>query len=48
MDIAGNPEDFDKAGEDGGGNIKGKPKIATIEGKNIDLTIFQVMNRVMN
>jgi len=40
MDIAGNPEDFDKAGEDGGGNIKGKPKIATIEGKNIDLTIF--------
>lgn len=40
MDIAGRPEDFDKAGEDGGGNIKGKPKIATIEGKNIDLAIF--------
>lgn len=40
MDMAGNPEEFDKAGEDGGGNIKGKPKIATIEGKNIDLTIF--------
>lgn len=40
MDVAGRPEDFDKAGEDGGGNIKGKPKIATIEGKNIDLAIF--------
>jgi len=40
MDMAGRPEDFDKAGEDGGGNIKGKPKIATIEGKNIDLAIF--------
>jgi len=40
MDVAGRPEDFDKAGEDGGGNIKGKPNIATIEGKNIDLAIF--------
>lgn len=40
LDMTGNPEDFDKAGVDGGGNIKGKPQIATIEGKNIDLTIF--------
>jgi hypothetical protein len=40
MDLTGNPQDFDKAGKDGGGNIKGKPQIATIEGKNIDLTIF--------
>ena len=40
MDMTGNPQDFDKAGQDGGGNIKGKPQIATIEGKNLDLTIF--------
>ncbi len=40
LDMTGNPQDFDKAGQDGGGNIKGKPQIATIEGKNIDLTIF--------
>ncbi|TAN35291.1 MAG: hypothetical protein EPN24_07465 [Candidatus Methanoperedens sp.] len=40
MDVAGRPENFDKAGEDGGGNIKGKPTIATIAGKNIDLAIF--------
>ena len=40
LDMAGNPEDFDKAGEDGEGNIKGKPEIASIEGKPIDLTIF--------
>ncbi|MDO8727342.1 MAG: hypothetical protein Q7J35_14830 [Candidatus Methanoperedens sp.] len=31
----GNPEEFGKAG-----GIETKPKIATIEGKNIDLTIF--------
>lgn len=40
IEVAGNPKDFDKAGLEGGGNITGKPKIATIEGKNIDLTIF--------
>ncbi len=34
-DTAGNPEDFGKAG-----GIETKPRIATIEGKNIDLTIF--------
>ncbi len=40
IDVAGRPEDFDKAGKDGGGDIRGKPKIASIEGKNIDLTIY--------
>ena len=40
LDVPGRPEDFDKAGEDGSGDIKGKPKIETIEGKNIDLAIF--------
>ncbi len=34
-EAAGNPEDFGNAG-----GIETKPKIATIEGKNIDLTIF--------
>jgi len=34
-DATGNPEDFGKAG-----GFETKPKIATIEGKNIDLTIF--------
>jgi len=34
-DTAGNPEDFGQAG-----GFETKPKIATIEGKNIDLTIF--------
>jgi hypothetical protein len=40
MDVVGHPEDFNKAGTNGGGNIFGKPKIASIEGKNIDLTIY--------
>ncbi len=40
MDVVGRPEDFDKAGTEGGGNIFGKPKIASIEGKNIDLNIY--------
>jgi len=35
LDTAGDPEEFGKAG-----GIETKPKIATIEGKNIDLTIF--------
>lgn len=34
-DATGNPEDFGKAG-----GIETPPRIATIEGKNIDLTIF--------
>lgn len=39
IDMAGNPEDFNEGGEDGGGKIKGKPKIPTIEGNTIDLPI---------
>jgi hypothetical protein len=35
FDTAGDPEEFGKAG-----GIETKPRIATIEGKNIDLTIF--------
>jgi hypothetical protein len=35
IDAAGDPEEFGKAG-----GIETKPRIATIEGKNIDLTIF--------
>ncbi len=35
LDAAGDPEEFGKAG-----GIETKPRIATIEGKNIDLTIF--------
>jgi len=35
LDTAGDPEEFGKAG-----GIETKPRIATIEGKNIDLTIF--------
>jgi uncharacterized integral membrane protein len=39
LDVAGVIEDSDKAGTDGGGNITGKPRIAPIEGKKIDLGI---------
>lgn len=35
LDTVGDPEEFGKAG-----GIETKPRIATIEGKNIDLTIF--------
>ena len=41
--VEGRPEDFEKMGTSGGGDIYGKPKIASIEGKNIDLTIYQGM-----
>lgn len=41
--VEGRPEDFQKVGTSGGGDIYGKPKIASIEGKNIDLTIYQGM-----
>ncbi len=41
--IEGRPEDSEKMGTSGGGDIYGKPKIASIEGKNIDLTIYQGM-----
>jgi hypothetical protein len=39
IDYGGQPEIFDKVGEKGGGDIFSKPKIASIEGKNIDLTL---------
>ncbi len=41
--VEGRPEDFEKMGTSGGGDIYGKPKIASIEGKNIDLTIYRGM-----
>ncbi|MCZ7398986.1 MAG: hypothetical protein O8C62_04790 [Candidatus Methanoperedens sp.] len=41
MQVVGRPEDAGKVGTTGGGDIYGKPKIASIEGKNIDLTIYQ-------
>ncbi|MFZ3059162.1 MAG: hypothetical protein WA102_05415 [Candidatus Methanoperedens sp.] len=41
MQVVGRPEDVGKVGTSGGGDIYGKPKIASIEGKNIDLTIYQ-------
>ena len=40
IDMVGNPEDIEKAQASGGGNIFAKPKIASIEGRNIDLTIY--------
>ncbi|MDP2846381.1 MAG: hypothetical protein Q8N79_09990, partial [Candidatus Methanoperedens sp.] len=40
MQVVGRPENVDKVGTKGGGDIFGKPKIASIEGKNIDLTIY--------
>ncbi len=33
-------ENIDNVGQNGSGNIFGKPKIASIEGKNIDLTLY--------
>lgn len=39
-DITGRPEDSDAIGSNGSGDIFGKPKIASIEGKNIDLTLY--------
>lgn len=40
IQVVGRPESFDKVGTKGGGDIYGKPKIASIEGKNIDLTLY--------
>lgn len=40
IDITGRPENMDNVGTKGSGDILGKPKIASIEGKNIDLTLF--------
>lgn len=43
IEVVGRPEEFDKVGVKGGGDIFGKPKIASIEGKNIDLTLYSGM-----
>lgn len=40
IDITGRPEDMNNIGTKGSGDIFGKPKIASIEGKNIDLTLY--------
>ena len=40
IDITGIPENIDNIGPKGSGDIFGKPKIASIEGKNIDLTLY--------
>jgi hypothetical protein len=40
FDITGIPENMDNIGAKGSGDIFGKPKIASIEGKNIDLTLY--------
>ncbi|MFA4935817.1 MAG: hypothetical protein WC568_08285 [Candidatus Methanoperedens sp.] len=39
-DITGRPENSEAIGSNGSGDIFGKPKIASIEGKNIDLTLY--------
>lgn len=39
-DTLGQPEMFDKEGGEGGEDIFSKPKIASIEGNNIDLTLY--------
>lgn len=44
IEVVGRPENIDKMGTRGGGDIFGKPKIASIEGKNIDLTIYTGMD----
>jgi hypothetical protein len=43
-DITGRPENSDVIGANGSGDIFGKPKIASIEGKNIDLTLYTGMD----
>lgn len=43
-DINSRLEDMENAGQNGTGNIFGKPKIASIEGKNIDLTMYSGMD----
>jgi len=40
IDITGIPQNIDNSGAKGSGDIFGKPKIASIEGKNIDLTLY--------
>jgi len=40
VQVFGRPENSNKVGAKGSGEIFGKPKIASIEGKNIDLTLI--------
>jgi hypothetical protein len=40
IDITSSLENTENIGQNGSGNIFGKPKIASIEGKNIDLTLY--------
>ncbi|CAG0979276.1 MAG: hypothetical protein OIN90_09735 [Candidatus Methanoperedens sp.] len=40
IDITGRPENSEAIGSNGSGDIFGKPRIASIEGKNIDLTLY--------
>jgi len=44
VDIPGRPENIDNTGTKGSGDIFGKPKIASIEGKNIDLSLYTGMD----
>jgi len=44
IDITNRPENMDNIGAKGSGDIFGKPKIASIEGKNIDLTLYSGMD----
>ncbi|HMB45036.1 MAG TPA: hypothetical protein VKL21_04365 [Candidatus Methanoperedens sp.] len=40
IDITGSLQNMENVAQNGSGNIFGKPKIASIEGKNIDLTLY--------
>ncbi len=40
IDFTGRPENMETVSTKGSGDIFGKPKIASIEGKNIDLTLY--------
>jgi len=44
IDITNSPVNSDNIGAKGSGDIFGKPKIASIEGKNIDLTLYSGMD----
>ncbi len=39
-EVVGRPENLDKSGGKGSGDIFGKPTIASIQGKNVDVTIY--------
>lgn len=40
IEVTGRPENSDKVGTNGTGDVIGKPMIASIAGKNIDLTLY--------